>query len=103
MLEYLNEGESGCRFVVKSAQGHPLLESVSFRSREDAREQVRRLQPTLRDPAIFERRTDHRGRFQFTLRSPGGHVLGHSQFYRSEAGMENGITNIRNQLSSLEP
>lgn len=103
MLEYLNEGDSGCRFVVKSAQGHPLLESVSFPSREDAREQVRRLQPKLRDPAIFERRTDHRGRFQFTLRSPGGQVLGHSQFYQSEAGMENGITNIRNQMGSLEP
>ncbi|MBC2840680.1 YegP family protein [Robiginitalea sp. SC105] len=103
MLEYRKDPGGGYRFVVKSEQGHPLLESVSFPNREDARDQVRQLKPAALDPVSFERRTDHRGRFQFTLRTQGGRVVGHSQFYRSEAGMENGITNIRRRLADLDP
>ncbi len=102
MLDFLDEPDGACRFVVKSEQGHPLLESITFPDRDKARDAIRRLKPAVLDPVSFERRTDHRGRFQFSLRDPGGQTLGYSQFYRSEAGMENGITNTRSRLAALE-
>lgn len=102
MLEIHKAREGEYRFVVKSEQGHPLLESVPFPDEDTAKRRVRELQPLVKNPVCFERRTDHLGRFQFTLRGPGGTVIGHSQHYRSEAGMENGITNTLHRISALE-
>ena len=101
MLEMRKEAQGGCRFIIKSEQGNTLLESIAFDSATEAETSLRKIRPAISDPVCFERRTDHRGLFQFALKSPGGPVLGHSQFYRSEAGMENGITHTRDRIVKL--
>ena len=98
-MEIRKEGETIYRFVIKSERGHPLLESVDFPNPAMAQDSVRRLQPQIQNPRCIERKTDHNGQFHFTLRDPEGTVLGHSQAYRSEAGMENGIKNTLNRIA----
>ena len=99
MLEIQKDREETYRFIVKSEEGHALLESVAFRDSGSARKTLRELKGRIRYPGSFERRTDHNGRFQFTLKDAHGQIVGHSQLYTSEAGMENGITHTQNQIS----
>ncbi len=83
------------RFVIKSRDGLPLVESVYFSQRKDLDTCLDDLRSSLRSPGCFERRTRHSGHFQFALRGRSGRVLGESSLYHSEAGMENGIKNTR--------
>lgn len=94
MVEIKKEKEGYC-FIVRSGQGHPLLQSVAFPSRKDLEACIREVRPLLGNPACFERSTNHNGKFQFSLKDARGKVLGQSSLYRSEAGMENGIKNTR--------
>ena len=101
MVEIREEKDGYC-FVVRSRQGSSLLQSVAFRSREDLAVCMRQLREHLGNPACFERRTNHKGDFQFSLKNPRGRVLGYSALYHSEAGMENGIKNTLSALSEGE-
>lgn len=100
MLEFRKNKEGTFSFVVKSPQGHQLLESVPFANAAEARRQATALLPVLKNPGVVERTTDHQGAFRFALKGPDGSTLGHSQAYRSEAGMENGIVNTLKGLAS---
>ncbi|MGB5667196.1 MAG: YegP family protein, partial [Maribacter sp.] len=39
--------------------------------------------------------------FLFSLKNNGGQIIGISELYSSEAGMENGIKNLKNRIASL--
>jgi uncharacterized protein YegP (UPF0339 family) len=86
-------------FVVRSGQGSELLQSVEFPSRKDLEKCLRDVCAKLGNPSCFERRTDHNGKFRFSLKTAEGKILGQSAAYRSEAGMENGIKNTRIALT----
>ncbi len=51
--------------------------------------------------SVFERKTDYNGKFLFILKNSEGKVLGNSMLYNSEAGMENGIKNLKTSISLL--
>ena len=102
MLEIRKDKNGSYRFVVQSLEGHDLLESIGFADRGEADRVARQLKPLVQNPACLERKTDHLGRFHFALRSADGNLIGHSQFYRSEAGMENGIKNTLRRIAALE-
>jgi len=53
----------------------------------------------LKENSNFERKTNHKGEFQFSLKDSDGKIIGHSQNYNSEAGMENGIKNLRSTIN----
>ncbi len=101
MLEIRKDGKGSSRFVVKSLDGHPLLESVGYADPAEMDLVIKQLKALVQNPACVERRTDHLGRFHFTLRAPDGSLVGNSQFYRSEAGMENGIKNTLRRIAGL--
>ncbi len=88
--------------MVKSLEGHPLLESVAYADLSEMERVIKQLKPLAQNPSCVERKTDHLGRFHFTLRAPDGSLVGHSQFYHSEAGMENGIKNTLGRIALLE-
>lgn len=98
MIEVKNKEDKFYQFVVKSSSGKVLLESVQFpdsKSIENAIEDIKDVDlPTRR----FERKTNFEGKFLFTLKSNEGSVVGNSGLYNSEAGMENGIKNLKNML-----
>lgn len=102
MLEIRKDENGQYRFVVKSQKGHDLLESIPFADRGEAAHMFRQLKSQIQNPACAERKTDHLGRFHFALRSADGSPIGYSQFYRSEAGMENGIKNTLMRITRLD-
>ena len=51
---------------------------------------------------LFDRLTAKNGKSHFTLKSTNGQVIGSSQMYASESGMENGITSVQNNAPGAE-
>jgi len=99
---YINKGENNtfC-FSVKTDEGNALLESVPFNSKEELTKTINALSPLVKKASVFERKTDHDGRFLFTLKDGSGRSIGTSRYYSSEAGMENGIRNLRNRIAAI--
>ena len=101
MIEIKKRGAGKFSFNLNTQGGHTLLKSVEFTDEEEIKKTVKRLNPINKTSIRFERKTNHDGMFLFNLKNSGGKMIGHSQLYNSEAGMENGIKNLKNRISSL--
>ncbi len=101
MIEVVKEGPNAYSFSLKTSDGNTLLHSIRFKSREEVNAVIDRLNSLMENQSVFERKTNHQGKFLFQLRDMNGRLLGSSQLYHSEAGMENGIKNLRNNIASL--
>lgn len=101
MIEIKKKGAGKFGFNLNTQSGHTLLRSVEFADEEAVMKTVKHLNPINKSNICFERQTNHDGMFLFNLKNSGGQLIGHSQLYNSEAGMENGIKNLKNRISSL--
>ena len=102
MLELFKENDNSYRFVLKSASGGTILNSVEFKSEDAVNQTTSKLGDLANKPTSFERTTNHNGQFQFNLRDHNGKIIGQSLLYDSEAGMENGIKNLRESIASVK-
>ena len=101
MIEINKRGTGMFSFDLKTQGGHTLLKSVEFNDEQEALSTVKSLNPISKNRMRFERKTNHDGMFLFNLKNSGGKLIGQSQLYNSEAGMENGIKNLENTITSL--
>ncbi len=95
MIQIQKENDKGYRFFVTSESGAAILQSRWFETEEQLKEIVQ----YITSYPIFERKTNHEGKFVIYLKNRDGDTIGESKTYTSEAGMENGIKNIRKLLS----
>ncbi len=101
MIEVKQHQDNDYVFELKSESGHTLLKSTPFSSKKEAKTVAGNLNELVHKPAIFERKTNHNGQFLFSLKNDNGQLLGNSQLYNSEAGMENGIKNTIQRIKQL--
>ena len=101
MIE-IQKGENNTfQFHLKTADGQTLLESINFSSKEEVEHTVSQLQPLALSQGTIERKTNYNGNFLFNLKDHRGKIIGNSLLYDSEAGMENGISNIKKRIADL--
>jgi len=101
MIEIKKGKNDTYKFKLKTKDGNILLNSVDFESEEEVHQILTNLKTLLERQSIFERRTDHDGNFLFNLKDLNGKVIGKSQRYGSEAGMENGIKNLKKRIANI--
>ncbi len=101
MIEIKQQKNNTYQFRLKAAGGQTLLKSIAFNSREEIEQTVKQLAPLTNDYNIIERKTNYEGNFMFNLKDRSGKVIGNSLLYNSEAGMENGISNLKRSIRSL--
>lgn len=101
MIEIKNNTSNEYSFTLKSESGQVLLNSVAFSSKETVKEAISSLKIVLKSRNTFERKTNHNGKFLFSLKNNNGVLVGHSLIYQSEAGMENGIKNLITRINFL--
>lgn len=101
MIEISKEGSGNYCFELKTRDGHTLLRSIEFPTREAAEKVLEKLPVLMEEHVTIERKTNHQGKFLFQLKDVNGSILGSSQLYSSEAGMENGIKNLKNIIISF--
>ena len=83
------------QFVLLAANGQVILTSEGYSSKAacvDGIDSVKRNAPL---PDRYNRKNTSNGKFHFTLTSTNGQVIGSSQVYESQSGMENGIASVR--------
>lgn len=101
MLSIVKEGNGGYSFSVVSASGRAIFNSVPYKNKEKLKETLDKLNLSLEEHIEIERKTNTAGKFLFTLKTKEGFVIGHSNLYDSEPGMENGIRNMKLGLKSF--
>ena len=101
VIEIVALPNSDFQFHVKSKSGSILLTSKDFDDKTALEDTLSHLNNLEIARGNFERKTNHQGKFLFNFKDENGNLLGSSQLYDSEAGMENGIENLRNRLNEL--
>ncbi len=101
MIEIQKGDNNTFQFQLKTADGQTLLESVDFQSKEEVEKTVKQLQPLALSQNTIERKTNYNGNFLFNLKDDKGNIIGNSLLYDSEAGMENGISNMKRRIAAL--
>ena len=101
MIEIKKGDDNTFLFHLKTSDGQTLLESIAFASKEEIETTVSELNPFGHSYGIIERKTNYQGNFLFNLKDKSGRIIGNSLLYDSEAGMENGITNLKRTIAAL--
>lgn len=102
MIRITKQESNYFSFSLLSEQGTILFESVAFPERNILYDAFYTMKASEEKSVRFERKTDHQGNFVFLVKDASGNPLGKSQLYNSEAGMENGIKNLKNRIRHIE-
>lgn len=94
MFEIKKSGDK-YHFVLKAANGQVILSSQLYASKSGATNGVESVKKNCGDDNCFERKTAKNGKFHFNIKSTNGQIVGSSQMYASESGMNNGIESVK--------
>ncbi|MHA7058880.1 YegP family protein [Aquimarina sp. M1] len=96
MFELKNkEGSDNYHFTLKAKNGQVILSSEVYNSKAAAINGIASVQKNAVEDGRYERKTAKDGKFFFNLKATNGQVIGSSQMYSSESGMENGINSVK--------
>ncbi len=95
MFELKNKEGSSYHFTLKAKNGQVILSSEVYNSKAAAENGISSVKKNASDDARYERKTAKNGKFFFNLKAGNGQVIGSSQMYSSESGMENGINSVK--------
>ncbi len=101
MLKIHTDTDDTFHFSLETESGNNLLSSIKFPDKFEMDKVIRKLDSMILTRNHFERNTNTEGKFLFILKDDTGKTIGHSGPYDSEAGMENGIKNLREQIKSF--
>ena len=102
MIEIKKTKSADFQFIIKSESGKTLLESIPFSDKEALDKTLTVLRKVSSPIILFERKTNFEGKFLFNLKDQKGQTVGSSGLYSSEAGMENGIKNLKANLKDIK-
>ncbi|WP_224482948.1 YegP family protein [Robertkochia aurantiaca] len=89
-------------FHLKARNGQVILVSQGYTDKSSARKGVESVKTHAGDESRFERKTASNGKFHFNLKASNGQIIGSSQMYTSEAGLENGIDSVMNHATDAD-
>lgn len=89
-------------FNLKAKNGQIIMSSQGYADKSGAKNGVESCKKNSTDDSKFERKTATNGKFHFSLKAGNGQIVGTSQMYSSEAGMENGIESVKKNAGSAE-
>lgn len=101
MIKIHSDTNDTYRFTLEAESGDTLLTSISFSEETKMKEVIKRLVNKPLSRNHFERQTSTDGKFLFSLNDDSGQTIGHGEPYDSEAGLENGIKNLRNRIKAF--
>ncbi|MET1259552.1 MAG: YegP family protein [Flavobacteriaceae bacterium] len=88
-----NAGEY--RFNLKAGNGQVILSSEGYTTKSACENGIESVRKNSQDDNRFERKTAKNGKVYFNLKAANGQVIGASQMYADNSGMENGIDSVR--------
>jgi uncharacterized protein YegP (UPF0339 family) len=101
MIDIIVDEKNSYKFTLKAESGTVLLKSVDFGNENKVKQIIQNLSAIQQRRSVFERKTNHKGEFLFYLKNLTGEIIGTSGSFSSEAGMENGIQNLKKRIAYL--
>ncbi|WP_108867192.1 YegP family protein [Aquimarina aquimarini] len=95
MFELKNKEGSSYHFTLKAKNGQVILSSEVYNSKSAAENGISSVKKNASEDGKYERKTAKNGKFYFNLKAGNGQIIGSSQMYSSESGMENGINSVK--------
>lgn len=102
MFELKNKEGSNFHFTLKAKNGQVILSSEVYNSKAAAVNGIASVQKNSSEDGRYERKTSKDGKFYFNLKAGNGQIIGSSQMYTSESGMENGINSVKENASEAD-
>ncbi|GEN69831.1 MULTISPECIES: YegP family protein [Chryseobacterium] len=84
------------QFNLKAGNGQVILTSQGYSSKSACENGVESVRTNSQDDTKYERNKAKDDRCYFNLKAGNGQIIGSSQMYESENGMENGIESVKN-------
>lgn len=95
MLEVKEIEKNKYQFLLKTKSGAVLMDSIVFDTKQTLINTLKLLPKIIQSDLNYERKTNPDGKFLFHLKNDNAQIIGSSNLYSSEAGMENGIKNLK--------
>ncbi|GGX31094.1 YegP family protein [Aquimarina muelleri] len=102
MFELKSKEGSSYHFTLKAKNGQVILSSEVYNSKSAAENGIASVKKNASEDGRYERKTAKNGKFYFNLKAGNGQIIGSSQMYTSESGMENGINSVKENAPSSD-
>lgn len=90
------------QFNLQASNGQTILTSEGYTSKAACQNGIESVKKNSGDDARYQRKTTANGKHHFNLTSTNGQVIGSSQTYDSQSGMENGIASVKSNAPDAE-
>ncbi|MHB1106906.1 MAG: YegP family protein [Lutibacter sp.] len=90
------------RFNLKAGNGQTILASEGYKARTSCLSGIESVRKNSQDDSKFDRLKSKSGQSYFNLKATNGQIIGSSEMYESESGMENGIASVKKNASEAE-
>ena len=90
------------RFNLKAGNGQTILASEGYKARPSCLSGIESVRKNSQDDSKFDRLKSKSGQSYFNLKATNGQIIGSSEMYESESGMENGIASVKKNASEAE-
>jgi len=94
MFELKKSGDK-YHFTLKASNGQVILSSQMYASKSSAMNGIESVQKNCGSDSLYEKKTAKNGKFHFNVKSTNGQIIGSSQMYSAESGMNNGIESVK--------
>ena len=90
------------RFNLKAGNGQTILASEGYKARASCLSGIESVRKNSQDDSKFDRLKSKSGQSYFNLKATNGQIIGSSEMYESESGMENGIASVKKNAPEAE-
>ena len=94
-FEIYKDKKGEFRFNLKAANGQTILSSQGYSSIAACENGIESVRTNSQDDNRYERLTAKNGSPYFNLKGANGQVIGNSEMYSGNSGMENGIASVK--------
>lgn len=99
---FQSEKTSKYHFRLKAGNGEIILQSEAYNQKSGAENGIASVAKNAGDASKYERRKAKDSQDYFVLKAGNGEIIGRSEYYKSSAGMENGIESVKKNAKSGE-
>lgn len=90
------------QFNLKSNNGLVILTSEGYSAKADCENGIEAVRRCAQEGYRFEKFTASKDKYYFSLKSANGQVIGTSQMYSSEFGVEKGIASVKSNAAEAK-
>lgn len=90
------------QFNLKASNGQVILTSEGYKAKDSCKNGIESVIKNSADDKRFKRLESKDGKPYFTLSAANGEVIGTSEMYESNSGMENGIDSVKKNAPAAE-